>query len=81
MASQFAGRLALIAFAIAGLQGVLSLADFEGTIRAALAVSAMFYAFGFLIGELGRRIAEVGAKADFARIASGPAASADSQVK
>jgi len=81
MAQQFAGRLALIAFAAACLQGALSLADFEGAIKAALAASALFYGLGILVGDLGRRIAEEGAKAEFARLAAAPESRADSPKK
>ena len=68
MAHDVASRLALLAFAAAGVQGLLALGDFEGTVITGLKSAAMFYALGYLVGELGRRLAEESARSELERI-------------
>ena len=58
MAHEFAVRLASIAFATATLQGVITGAGFQPTLKTALVVLAAFYGLGFLCGEIARRIVE-----------------------
>lgn len=58
MAQEFAVRLASIAFATATLQGAITGADFQSTLKTALVVLAVFYGLGFLCGEIARRIVE-----------------------
>lgn len=67
MAHQVASRLALLAFAAAGAQGLLAFGDFEGTVISGLKAAAAFYVLGYLVGELGKRIAEEGAQTEFKR--------------
>lgn len=58
MAHEFAVRLAAIAFATATLQGAITGADFQSTLKMALVVLGVFYGLGFLCGEIARRIVE-----------------------
>ena len=58
VAHEYAVRLALIAFATAAVQGVISGAPFEATLKSALFVLAAFYVLGYVCGEMGRRIVE-----------------------
>jgi hypothetical protein len=67
VASQFAYRLSLIAFTTTTVRGLLSGADFYGTIQAALLALAVFYAAGLLMGELARRVVEESVDAEIAR--------------
>jgi hypothetical protein len=65
---QFAGRLALIAFATTSVRGLISGDDFQGTLQGALLVLAAFYGVGWLVGDLARRVVEELAHAEFARL-------------
>lgn len=67
MASQFANRLALIGFATITVRGLLAGSDFQGTIQAALLAMAVFFAVGFVIGELARRVVEEAVDLEIAR--------------
>ena len=58
MAVQFASRLSLIAFATMSVRGILTAADFEGALKAALIAAAGFYGLGLVVGELARRVIE-----------------------
>ena len=58
MAHEYAVRLALIAFATAAVQGLVSGAPFEATLKSALFVLAAFYVLGYVCGEMGRRVVE-----------------------
>ena len=68
MAHAFACQLALIAFATAAAQGVVSGAPFDPTLKTALVVVPVFYALGWILGELARRVVEENVQAEFARI-------------
>ena len=58
LGSQYAFRLSLIAFATAALRGLMAGSDFEGTMHSALMILALFFALGWIIGELARRVVE-----------------------
>lgn len=58
MAHEFAVRLAAIAFATATLQGVITGAEFQQTLKLALVILGVFYGLGYLCGEIARRIVE-----------------------
>jgi hypothetical protein len=64
---QYARNLALIAFATAAINGIITHCDFEGSLRTALAAGAVFYPMGLAFGELGRRIVEESAEAEVRR--------------
>jgi len=64
LATQFASRLSLIAFATVVLRGLLCGADFFGTIQTALVSLGTFYILGLVVGEAARRIVEENVKAD-----------------
>lgn len=68
MVLQFARNLALIAFATASINGIVSNSDFEGSLRTAMIAGAIFYVLGIAFGELGRRIVEESAEAEVRRI-------------
>ena len=68
MAVQFAGRLSLIAFSTAAFRGLISAADFEGTLKTALIATAAFYGLGLIFGELACRVAEESARTEFERL-------------
>ena len=40
------------------VRGILTGADFEGALKAALIAATIFYGFGLLLGELARRVIE-----------------------
>lgn len=65
VATQFAARVALIAFASVTLRGVIELADFQMTMFSALSVAAVFFGLGLVIGELARRTVEEIAHREF----------------
>ena len=67
MASQFAYRLSLIAFATTTVRGLLSGADFYGTIQTALLALGLFCLVGLIIGELARRVVEESVDTQIAR--------------
>jgi hypothetical protein len=58
VAVQFASRLSLVAFATMSVRGILTGADFEGALKAALIAAGLFYGLGLLLGELARRVIE-----------------------
>ena len=66
VASQFANRLSLIAFATVTVRGLLSGSDFQGTLQAALLSLGAFYVVGFVLGELARRVVEESVDAELA---------------
>ena len=68
MASQFAGRLSLIAFSTAAFRGLIGGTDFEGTLKTALIATAAFYGLGLVFGELACRVAEESARSEFERL-------------
>jgi hypothetical protein len=67
VATQFASRLALIAFATAALRGVICEADFFGTIQTALVALGTFYVLGLVVGDVARRTVEENVEAELAR--------------
>jgi len=67
VASQFAYRLSLIAFATTTVRGLLSGADFYGTIQTALAALGLFFLAGLVLGELARRVIEESVDTQIAR--------------
>ena len=71
MATQFASRLSLIAFGVAVMRGLLSGADFQGSLQSALLAAAVFYGFGLVCGDLARRLVEEAATAEFERATTG----------
>ncbi len=58
MAQEYALRLALIAFATAAIQGLLTGAEFQPALKLALGAAFAFYVLGWLCGEMARRIVE-----------------------
>ena len=58
MAAHFAAQLALIAFAIVEVQGLIVRGDFSAVTKAGLIAAALFFALGLVTGELARRIME-----------------------
>lgn len=58
MAQEYATRLAMIAFATAVIQGLMTGAAFELALKHALLALAVFFALGLAVGELARRIVE-----------------------
>jgi hypothetical protein len=76
VATQFAKRLALIAFATAALRGLFCEADFFATMQTALVSLGAFYVLGLVLGEAARRIVEENIRNELARqmqTALGPA--------
>src|SRR5580704_13552500 len=67
VATQFAKRLALIAFATAALRGLFCEADFLATMQTALVSLGAFYVLGLVMGEAARRIIEENIKSELAR--------------
>jgi hypothetical protein len=67
VATQFAKRLALIAFATAALRGLFGEADFFATMQTALVSLGVFYVLGLVLGEAARRIVEENIKNQVAR--------------
>lgn len=58
MAVQYAARLAMIAFATANLQGMLSNSELVGTIQNGLLAAGLFFVLGYLIGNLAQKVVE-----------------------
>ena len=67
VATQFAKRLALIAFATAALRGLFCEADFFATMQTALVSLGAFYVLGLILGEAARRIVEENVRTQLAR--------------
>ena len=68
MASLFASRLSLIAFATVSVRGVITGAEFEGTLKSALFAAVVFYGLGLVVGELARRVIEDNVRSEFERL-------------
>ena len=68
MASLFASRLSLIAFATVSIRGVITGTEFEGTLKSALIAAAVFYGLGLVVGELARRVIEDNVRSEFERL-------------
>jgi hypothetical protein len=64
VATQFASRLGLIAFATAALRGLFCGSDFFGTLQTALIGLGTFYVLGLVMGEAARRIVEENVKGE-----------------
>jgi hypothetical protein len=58
VAKQFASRLSLIAFSVTALRGLITDADFQGTVETGLIVAACFFVLGLVCGELARHLVE-----------------------
>jgi len=58
VAQEYAVRLALIAFATAATQGLVTRAEFQPALKLALGAAFAFYLLGWLCGEMARRIVE-----------------------
>jgi hypothetical protein len=58
VAQEYAVRLALIAFATAAIQGLVTRAEFQPALKLALGAAFAFYVLGWLCGEMARRIVE-----------------------
>ncbi len=58
MAQDYAVRLALVAFATATIQGLVTRSAFEPALKLALGAAAACYVLGWLCGEMARRIVE-----------------------
>jgi hypothetical protein len=67
VATQFATRLALIAFATATLRGLFCEADFFATMQTALVSLGAFYVLGLILGDAARRIVEENVRTQLAR--------------
>jgi len=72
VAHAFGTQLSLIVFAIAAIQGLIKGAEFPHTIQTALLAMCVFYALGWILGELARWLVEENVRAELAR-SSGPA--------
>lgn len=64
MALQYAARLALIAFATANVQGLLSKSDLFSTLQTGLLVAVIFFVLGVIIGDLARKAVEESVEKD-----------------
>ena len=67
MAHKFAVQLSLIAFAAVSIRGLISGADFQLTLQSALLVLMGFYPFGWILGELARRLVEENVTTELSR--------------
>jgi hypothetical protein len=67
VAHQFAVRFAWIAFATAAVQGLAGGADFEAALKISLFVLVVFYALGYICGEIARRLVEEHTQLEIAR--------------
>jgi hypothetical protein len=65
VAAHFAGQLALLAFAVAELRGLLLGGDFSAATKTALLAAAALFALGLVAGSLARRIVEESARQEF----------------
>jgi len=64
LALQYAARLALIAFATANVQGLLSKSDLFSTLQTGLLVAVIFFVLGAIIGDLARKAVEESVEKD-----------------
>lgn len=65
MAAHFAGQLALLAFAVAELRGLLLGGDFSAATKTALLAAAALFAVGLVTGRLAQRVVEEAARQEF----------------
>jgi hypothetical protein len=70
VAHAFASHLALIAFATAALQALISGSKFFQSTQTALLVLLVFYGLGWILGELARRVVEENVSAELAQAAN-----------
>ncbi|MCA9067344.1 MAG: hypothetical protein KDA84_00370 [Planctomycetaceae bacterium] len=61
----FGLRLAVIAFSVKCLTGVIDGQDFETTIQSALLAGGIFWGLGLILGELARHVIEEHVRAEF----------------
>ncbi len=61
---QFAFRLALIAFVVVTLHGLIAGEGFFGVLQMALFCLGLFFVLGFFLGDLARRLVEEHAEAE-----------------
>jgi hypothetical protein len=65
VAAHFAGQLALLAFAVAELRGLLLGGDFSAATKTALLAAAALFAVGLVTGRLAQRVVEEAARQEF----------------
>jgi hypothetical protein len=65
VATQFAGRLALLVFAASAAERLWSPHDLSSALSTVLVHTAVFYGFGLICGELARRLVEEDATREF----------------
>uniref|UniRef100_A0A7C4QGW8 Uncharacterized protein n=1 Tax=Schlesneria paludicola TaxID=360056 RepID=A0A7C4QGW8_9PLAN len=65
MATQFAGRLALLVFAASALDQLWSVDDLSAALTHVLGATAGFYGLGLICGDLARRLVEEDAQREF----------------
>jgi hypothetical protein len=65
VAAHFAGQLALLAFAVAELRGLLLGGDFSAATKTALLAAAALFAVGLVAGRLAQRVVEEAARQEF----------------
>ncbi|MCH7990609.1 MAG: hypothetical protein IID46_15825 [Planctomycetes bacterium] len=68
VASQFAARVSLIAFAMATLRGAIIGANFDDAMNSALFAALVFFGLGLIVGELARRTVEEIAQTEFEKL-------------
>jgi hypothetical protein len=61
-----------LGFAVLTIRGLITGADFEGTLKWALAAAALFFPLGLVIGDLARKLAEDNAHSEFSRLQTTP---------
>lgn len=61
----FGLRLAVIAFSVKCLTGVIEDQDFETTIQSALMAGGIFWGLGLILGELTRHVIEENVRAEW----------------
>jgi len=65
VSSQFASRLALIAFATTAIHGVIVRSAFDSTMPLAMIAGAVAFFAGLILGDLARRLVEEQTQAEF----------------
>jgi len=65
VAAHFAAQLALIAFAVMQVQGMVLRGDFSTVIKTGLIAAGAFFLLGLITGEVARRIVEETAEREF----------------
>ena len=62
--------MSMITFATVCMRGVISGAEFAGTIQVALLSGAVFYCLGAIVGEIARRTVEESVQMEFDQLAT-----------